>query len=507
MTQPQHSFSVALSDESDTMRLMADLGLLLVTGDIVALSGDLGAGKTACARALIRYLADDPALEVPSPTFTLVQPYDLPPFRLLHADLYRINDFHELDELDIFDAADAVVVVEWPERAGHRLPSDRIDIDLHTDPAFGATHRIVTITGHGTGAARVERLEALRRFIAIAGLAGAERQRMSGDASTRSYARLVRGSLRAVLMNSPRRPDGPPVHDGKPYSAIAHLAEDVRPFVAMAVGLRDLGLSAPEVRHADLEDGFLILEDLGGGSFVEGDPPRPVSDRYAAAVDLLVYLHSESLPVTLPVSPHVTYRLPPYDLDAFLIEAGLFLDWYCPDRGITVTPDMRADFVALWTDALKSVLTGQATWVLRDFHSPNLIWLAERPGTARVGLLDFQDAAIGPAAYDVASLLQDARVDIPEDLEIRLLARYVAARRATPDFDPIAFSATYATMGAQRATKILGIFSRLNRRDNKPHYLRHQPRVWRYLARSLAHPALTPLAGWFAQHAAVPPEA
>ena len=142
--------------------------------------------------------------------------------------------------------------------------------------------------------------------------------------------------------------------------------------------------------------------------------------------------------------------------------------------------------------------------MLRDFHSPNLLWLPEREGTARVGLLDFQDAVMGPAAYDVASLLQDARVDVPEMMEIGLLSRYTRARRsADAAFDAPAFARAYATLAAQRASKILGIFARLERRDRKPQYLRHLPRVWAYLQRSLAHPALAPLAAWY--RANVPP--
>ena len=144
--------------------------------------------------------------------------------------------------------------------------------------------------------------------------------------------------------------------------------------------------------------------------------------------------------------------------------------------------------------------------MIRDFHSPNLIWLPEREGIKRVGVIDFQDTVLGPAAYDVVSLAQDARVDISEDLEIGLVSRYVRGRKADdPDFDPAAFAASYAMMSAQRNTRLLGVFARLNRRDGKPHYLRHQPRIWTYLNRALAHPALAAYSAWFAAH--VPPPA
>jgi aminoglycoside/choline kinase family phosphotransferase len=178
-----------------------------------------------------------------------------------------------------------------------------------------------------------------------------------------------------------------------------------------------------------------------------------------------------------------------------------------PWRGAEVTEAMRADYVALWRDALVVALDAAPTWVLRDFHSPNLIWLPDRQGVAQVGLLDFQDAMMGPPAYDVASLLQDARVDVPEPMEITLLGRYVRQRlESEPAFDPAGFAQVYATTAAQRASKILGIFARLDRRDGKPQYLRHIPRVWSYLQRSLAHPALAALKDWYGAHVP-PPEA
>jgi aminoglycoside/choline kinase family phosphotransferase len=249
----------------------------------------------------------------------------------------------------------------------------------------------------------------------------------------------------------------------------------------------------------------LILEDLGTEVFVAGDPPAPLDERYTAAVDLLVVLHQQTLPQNLPVAPRVEHRLPSYDLDAYLIEAELLIDWYLPHRGVAATAEAREEFATLWRAALKGAVEATPTWVLRDFHSPNLLWLPEREGIARVGLLDFQDALMGPAAYDVVSLLQDARVDMPESIEVALVNRYVKARRAhARTFDLGHFFELYAVLGAQRATKVLGIFSRLDRRDGKPQYLRHQPRVWRNLRRSLAHPALKALKAWYDTHAPAP---
>lgn len=496
------SVSLSLANEAATSQLAMDIAAALEPGDLITLSGDLGAGKTTFTRALIRHLADDPALEVPSPTFTLLQTYDLPRFPVVHADLYRIAGAGELAEIGFDDLpAGAVVLLEWPERAATSLAPDRLDIAFALVPHEGDNVRRARVTGHGVFASRMERLIAVRRFLDQSDWAKAERHRIAGDASSRTYERLALGPRRAILMNAPRKPDGPPVRDGKPYSAIAHLAEDAKPFVAMATGLRARGFSAPEIHAADLAEGFIVLEDLGSYGVVEGEPAVPVAERYEAATDVLAALHQLDLPETLPVAAQVEYRLPRYDREAFLIEAELLLDWYLPRQKSEIAVAARAQFRALWTEALAPVLAKRPTWVLRDYHSPNLLWLPNRDGIARVGLLDFQDALIGPAAYDVASLLQDARTDVPEALERVLLARYVRQRGARDgSFDRPAFMAAYSTLAAQRATKILGIFARLALRDGKPQYVAHMPRIWGYLRRCLVHPRLSALKSFYDRH-------
>ncbi|PYF02357.1 hypothetical protein BJ122_11216 [Rhodopseudomonas faecalis] len=506
MTAP-FAFSVALANETATAHLMADLALLISPGDVIALSGDLGAGKTAAARAMIRYLAGEPELDVPSPTFTLVQSYDLPSFPLLHADLYRIDDPGELEEIGLSPLPEGTVaLIEWAERAPEVLPDDHIEITLTHRPALGSVARAAEIKGYGKAAAQVRRLQALRAFLERAGEMEAARERVAGDASTRSYARLLHDGPPLILMNAPRRPDGPPIYGGRSYSAAVHLAEDVRPFVAIANGLRERGFSAPAILHANLSDGFLITEDLGAAGFLGGVPRQPITERYQAAADCLAALHRAPLPTVLPVPDGPDYTIPEFDVEAMLIEIGLMPEWYLPDRGTPLTAAAHQEFLALWRALLLQHAADAQTWVLRDFHSPNLIWLEDRTDIARVGLIDFQDAVLGPAAYDLVSLAQDARIDVSEQLELTLLARYIKARRtAEPGFDPAAFAETYAVMSAQRNTRLLGTFTRLNRRDGKPQYLAHLPRIWTYLTRSLAHPALASLQSWYDRH--VPPPA
>ncbi|MEW6257160.1 MAG: tRNA (adenosine(37)-N6)-threonylcarbamoyltransferase complex ATPase subunit type 1 TsaE [Pseudomonadota bacterium] len=498
---PDHPgvIEVPLPDLAQTHLLAEALTPWLAAGDTLALSGDLGAGKTEFARALIRALAGDPDTEVPSPTFSLLLPYDLPRGRVVHADLYRVEDPEELEEIGWQDAIeDAVLIVEWPERAPDHIPNTRLDIILELAPDIGAGARRAYLVGRGPFAERLERFEAAERLIEESGFGAAARRYMQGDASSRSYARLVLPDRSAVLMNAPRRPDGPPVKRGLPYSRLAHLAEDVSAFVAVGEGLRAQGFSAPEIYGADLDRGLLILEDLGGEGVIEGSPPEPIRARYEAAVKVLAALHGRRLPSVLPVVRGRDYELPSYDMDALLIEVELMLDWYLPFRQVSIDQVVREEFMMLWRNALGSVQADAQTWVLRDYHSPNLIWLEDREGLAKVGLIDYQDAVMGPAAYDVASLAQDARLDIPESLELHLVGQYVRHRRGEdPTFDARGFAYLYALMGAQRATKILGIFARLDQRDGKPHYLRHLPRIRRYLTRCLGHPDLGSLRMWY----------
>ena len=232
----------------------------MAPGDFVALSGDLGAGKTTLVRAMIAHLAGGAEIEVPSPTFTLVQTYDLPHFALVHADLYRLSGPDELAELGIDDLAGAVVVMEWPDRAGDTLPADRIEVALALGPEPELERRVAQIAGQGAAAARVAHLAALYRFLHDEGYEAAERKRIAGDASSRSYERLTADGRSFIVMNWPAKPDGPPVKRGLPYSAIAHLAEDVKPFVAMAQGLRERGFSAPKQHRVRARVGSVAVQ-------------------------------------------------------------------------------------------------------------------------------------------------------------------------------------------------------------------------------------------------------
>lgn len=301
------------------------------------------------------------------------------------------------------------------------------------------------------------------RFLAQAGWGQAQRRFLAGDASDRSYDRLDRGDRTAVLM------DAPP---GK--------GDDPAAFLAMARHLTGLGLSAPAILAEDLAHGFLLLEDLGDAIYARILAVQPDLEPalYAAAVGVLRHLQSAPPPAGLP------------DLTArHWAEAAAFaLDWY--RHGITDAPCDSAPFIACLSDTLARHADGPRVLILRDFHAENLLWLPERPGLARVGLLDFQLAQMGQPGYDLVSLLQDARRDVSPATEAATCALF----RAATGQDAAQFSAAYAALGAQRALRILGIFARLCMVAAKPGYLRLIPRVWGQLQRNLAHPALAPLA-------------
>jgi N-acetylmuramate 1-kinase len=301
-------------------------------------------------------------------------------------------------------------------------------------------------------------------FLQAAGWAGARILPLAGDASFRRYFRIVHGDRSAVLM------DAPPPH------------EDPRPFVRVAEHLNAIGLRAPEIFHRDIEQGLLLIEDFGANRMREAVDAQPGTEAivYEGVVDVLIELHRH--PPLDGLRPHAT--------DAWLAEVGLFPEWYCPELGLDVDAD---GFAAAWAEALHPVdAQGQTVTELRDYHAENIMLIDGRQGIARFGLLDFQDALRGHPAYDLVSMLEDARRDVSPQVERAMLDRYMHKTGRDASFET-----AYWVLGAQRNTRILGLFVRLWRRDNKPHYRQFQPRMWGLLERDLRHPALAPVRAWF----------
>ncbi len=478
-----------LADEKATANLGEDIATALKPGDLVCLSGDLGTGKTTLARAIIRALSGDRSIEVPSPTYTLVQTYHSTP-PVAHFDFYRLTVPQEAHELGVDDALETgIALVEWPELG--ELPAPAISIRLEESPDGG---RVAEIEATATAGARLARSLQIRGFLDRSGFEGAHRAPRIGDASARAYETVdVNGDQPMLIMNAPEQTDGPPIRDGKPYSRIAHLSESVTPFVAVAHSLKQAGFAAPEVIAADLESGILLLEHLGHEGVLDADR-HPIAERYELAAALLAEAHRHDWPAEIEAPFGARHVIPPYDREAMMIEVELLLDWYMPEiAGRQAGKAEAMAFREAWAATLDQLADTESSMVMRDFHSPNLIWRGDRQNFDKLGLIDFQDALIGPSAYDLASLAQDARATVPAALETHLLDYYCHQREAVGGFDKAGFEKAYAIMSVQRCSKILGIFVRLDRRDGKPVYLKHLPRMRDYLLRSIHHPALEPV--------------
>lgn len=325
----------------------------------------------------------------------------------------------------------------------------------------------------------------MRQFVERAGWQGAELKPLAGDASFRRYERVFLNGKQAVLMDAPPE------------------KEDIAPFVKVDAYLEKLGFSAPHIIAEDRENGFLLLEDLGDASYTRllaqcglEELPALEAELYKAAVEVLAELHLQNRKEAKKLD------VPPYDHAVLMREASLFSDWYLPAvMGHGEESRQRAEeFKALWEEILRQNPLVNDVAVLRDYHADNLLWLPERKASKRVGLLDFQDALIGHAAYDLVSLLEDARRDVlPETVEAALV-HYCALTGV----DRNELMTAYALLGAQRQAKIIGIFVRLGVRDGKLHYTRYLPRVWEHFLHDLRHPALAALRQWVEAH--IPPE-
>ena len=342
-------------------------------------------------------------------------------------------------------------------------------------------------------------------FLRAAGWGEAQIMPLPGDASTRHYARLRQGGRQAMLMDQPQALEtgsAPPDADAATrralgYNAVARLAgADCRRFAAVAEFLRMRGLGAPTIHAADFARGWIILEDFGDTLFTDLLPQgAPEQDLYKGAVEVLAKLHQEEAPKFL--APNIPLFI--YDEVALIAETDLMLEWFLPlALGRKASEAEYAEHRALWRDALSAIGGGGHVFVHRDYHAQNLMWLPQRRGLARIGLIDFQDAVAGSRAYDLMSLIEDARRDVSPELAEIAAAHYLAAMRTqgTP-LDEMHFRAEMAVMAAQRNTKIVGIFARLFARDGKRRYLAYLPRVWRYLERDLEHPLLARLRAWY----------
>lgn len=324
------------------------------------------------------------------------------------------------------------------------------------------------------------RMQAMRSFITCQGMLGAKIEPLALDASFRRYYRIMSGADTMVLM------DAPPEH------------ERIDQYVKIARFLNANRYSAPSILGEDQDNGFLLLEDLGDNLFskILREQNASEEEMYKAAVDVLIAWHRNPMFHKSEEGIH----LGEYDISTLILEVSLFTDWFLPmTLGKEKANALRSDFLQIWKAILSKDTPTTDMYVHRDFHTDNLIWLKNRAEHKRVGLLDFQDALWGDTAYDMASLLEDARRDVSSTLAEEMIAYYLKNTGANER----KWRTHYTVLAAQRNTKIIGIFSRLKLRDKKDRYLSYLPRVWGYLEKDLTHPALAPLKEWIDMHVPV----
>jgi len=353
----------------------------------------------------------------------------------------------------------------------------------------------------------MSREDEIKAFLKQAGWEKADRAAVPGDASTRRYERLSLEGQKAVLMDAPKGAEAPSEPEGASveerqalgYNAVARLAgPNPEAFACIANELTKRGFSAPKIIAADMERGFMLLEDLGDDLYarVIADDPAKERQLYEAAIDTLAAIYRSSFPAKMEFQGE-SWRVRDYDSAALLAEADLFLDWYAKDLGHDIQGAAREEWNTIWAHLFESLDAHASGLALRDFHAENIFWLPKRQAVSRVGLIDFQDGLFAHPAYDLVSLIEDARRDVSPDVATPLVKRF--CEKAGLKYGA-KFKTAYAVMGAQRNAKILGIFVRLAERDGKPHYRDLIPRVAAHFKGNLRDPKCAHLKAWIETH-------
>lgn len=458
-----------------TEQLAKDIAPFLLAGDVIALTGYLGAGKSHFARALVIALGCKQK-HLPSPTFNLLQVYDDTRLPVAHADFYRLQTPEEADDLALESFLEhGLTIIEWPENAKHIIPNTALWINIvdegegrkftlnATDPSWGKKF--------GLFAPELRRKNSEKNRLAYlaeqTGRQGQVLTSVSGDASFRSYWRFSGADKPSILMDAP-----PPI-------------EDIACFAEIDKYLEGIGLHAPHIYQLDTKKGYALIEDMGNTTFYTAiKEGADILTLYQKAVDVLAHV---------AVSPRAT--VPVYDINMYKDEASVFSDWYMPTANChaTHTADRRQyrDIMAGFYDTIKAVPT---TTMFKDYHCQNLMLLspiadvkchADRAkNIADVGVLDFQDARIGPVTYDIASLLYDVRFDVPVEIHDILIKRLVDSFDGAVTMQ--AFMDSYRLIAIQNLLRIAGVFTRLAYRDGKTNYLDYMPRLWGHLDKLLA---------------------
>lgn len=438
------SFSIFLPDESATTELGSELAPMLRPGDVILLKGSVGAGKSHLARAIIQERLGYPE-DVPSPTYTLVQTYSDGVCEIFHADLYRLSDSSELSEIGLEDAfKEAICLVEWAERLGEDdVPNGAVEITLETKD----DGRHLTISANAQRSEQIERVLTRTHFLIDSGWAGSEKSMVAGDLSSRTYQRLLKERQSAILMDA------------------GNDKASTQKFIDMSRWLIKNGYSAPVILAENAGNALIMLEDFGNEQLSKR---LDVDDHMSLCLAFLADVRSKPAPAL------------PCPSNAELCEMTALASHY-PGADCAALKQLRHHLLSCLE---KVTLDVEPTVSLRDFHTDNIMWLDERPGLQRLGLLDFQDAFLVHPVYDLVSLLTDARREVSQKTRHTGIADY-----ATMTGDDLkALQAAFAVFSVQRNLRILGIFARAALELGKPHHVPNIPRVYGYLAEALEHP-------------------
>ena len=473
---------------SDLEKLTKELTPLLSEGGVMTLNGQIGAGKTTLAKLVIHDLTQTPLEDIVSPTFNLYHTYNRDNLEIAHYDFYRIESEIELPEIDLNDSfTDKICIIEWAEKFQDLLPKDRIEISIKCIE----NERLYRINPLGKFGDIVNNRAKIENFLSDLDINFTELQRLPGDASKRRYYRIMSSDNTMILMDATQESD---------IKSKTGLTNGIDDFIKIQEYLDSIDVRVPNLIARNKIDNIILEEDLGEYSYTDVLTKQNYQELYNPAIKTLIHISNINHPKNISTNSNPHY-LKEFDLDIYLNEAEIFIDYYWPFvHGKQCNADKKQEFRDIMEEVYSN-LSNDKTLMLRDFHSPNLLFLENENGFRKCAVIDFQDALFGHPLYDLVSLTNDARITIDEYQEKYLIELF---RKDFPfsnfQFDSLSFMQQYHILGVQRSIKILGIFARLAILETNQNYLVHMPRVICYIKRIMQSGKIQRLANWLNQN-------
>tara|TARA_Y100000590_G_scaffold470226_1_gene662894 strand:- start:7136 stop:8611 length:1476 start_codon:yes stop_codon:yes gene_type:complete len=478
------NFNNIIKDIEDTKIFIENLCQIIELNDVIILNGKIGSGKTTLARHIINRILQIDISEIVSPTFNLYQVYENNNQKIHHYDFYRIEndiDLHEIDLAESFD--EGITIIEWADKYKNYLPDSYLEIEI-SEIDEG---RVYKLRGCGTFKDRINKHNSLVHFLSNYKKPINKVEKIRGDASKRVYKRLYTQEDSLILM----------VYDKKEKKENpSKLSTQIHDYVSICKYLREINVRAPKIYAVDYENQFLVQEDFGDLKYSDIFIKEGFRKLYEPAIDTLINITKNKCPTNIKTDEAI-YKFEEYDKKTYLNEVNIFIDWYWPYvKGSICNAHVKSEFTEIWENLLDK-LSEESSLVLRDFHSPNLIFQPDGKGAEKCGIIDFQDALIGHPLYDLVSLAQDARITIKLDQELFIIDYYMKDFNFKKyQLNKHEFINQYNILGAQRALKILGVFARLSMSYQKHEYLIHIPRILDYINRNMGNESLRSLSIW-----------